>query len=209
MDFNQPTQSGTGAKRVHNHNSSSATKTTTPWAGTARSVEPVVTKPPVERKTTSSGVKPSVKRRKPRRVLKTILVCLLLIGILAGAWFGYQKIAYVGIDTSRYQAVYLDNDDVYFGKVQKLLNGDILLNDVFRVQAAPVETAKTPTSSTDTASTGSTQQSSEIRLIKPGKELHAPDDTMLINTGKVRFIENIGNKSSVAKAINDYRDGND
>gem|GEM_PF-5646940 len=55
-------------------------------------------------------------RKKPRTkkpmVFIGIIVALLLV---VGGWFAVQYYTYRGIDTSRYQAVYLDNENVYFG----------------------------------------------------------------------------------------------
>lgn len=198
MEFNKPTHGSNGTRRV---NSANNLKPATAWAGNSRPE-------PVEPPAAHVRAKPVAKQHKSRWVLKTLLALVLISGLSAGAWFGRQTVAYAGIDTSRYQAVYLDNDNVYFGKVQVLLGGDLLLKDVFRVQAAPDNNAA-GAGSTDTNDTGAAQPSSEIRLIKPGKELHAPDDTMLINRSRVRFIENIGNDSSVTKAIKDYRDDSD
>jgi|GEM_PF-4877819 len=44
----------------------------------------------------------------------------------------------------------------------------------------------------------------DIRLIKPGNELHAPDDTMRITRSKVVFIENLKTDGKVTQAITDY-----
>lgn len=101
-------------------------------------------------------------------------------------------LTYQAIDTTRYQAVYLDNDNVYFGKVKYMMNGDMLLTDVFRIQAG------------DAKSDDSTA-ANDIRLIKPGSELHAPDDTMRINRSKVVFVENLKTDGKVTQAILDYK----
>jgi len=135
------------------------------------------------------------------RIIKWVATLVAILVCFVGAWFMRNLIVYQGIDTVRYQAVYLDNSNVYFGKVTYLMNGNILLKDVFRVEANKTSTSQ---SSTSTA-----QSSSSIRLIKPGKELHAPDDTMLINKGKVLYIENLKTTGEVAKAIASFHKEND
>ncbi len=173
---------------------------TKPWTGADVSPrrEPVAAAP-LEPVAPVESYAPPVKRK--RHILRTLFILLVLAGLGWLAWQGYGRLSYQGIDVKRYQAVYLDNDNVYFGKVNKLLNGDILLTDVFRVQAAEQDTTKT----------GNTQQPAtpDIRLIKPGQELHAPDDTMLINKSKVLFVENLKEDGKVTEAIQNYHKDND
>ncbi|OYW86536.1 hypothetical protein B7Z17_00155 [Candidatus Saccharibacteria bacterium 32-49-10] len=135
---------------------------------------------------------PASRLAKKRQLKKVRVVATILgVALLAfAAWFGVRYFAYEGIDTSRYQAVYLDNENVYFGKVHYMANGDLLLQDVFRVQAAE--------------STESGATAADVRLIKPGNELHAPDDTMRITRSKVVFIENLKTDGKVTQAITDY-----
>lgn len=152
----------------------------------------------------------SVRRPRGRRVLRRVALGVAIVAGLVAAWFACRYFVYQGVDRSRYQAVYLDNDNVYFGKVQYLVNGTILLKDVFRVQAEKDSTGQSAAASTSATSStaGTSQTSPSIRLIKPGKELHAPDDTMLINRGKVLFIENLKTDGNVTKAIIDFHKEN-
>lgn len=136
------------------------------------------------------------KIRKPSKRMLIISVIVVILAA-AGGWFGFRFIAYAGIDTVRYQAVYLDNDNVYFGKVEFLLNGNVILNDVYRVQAAD--------GGTGTDKDANAQAAADIRLIKPGNELHAPDDKMLISREKILFIENLKTDGKVTNAINEYQ----
>lgn len=148
---------------------------------------------------------PHKKQRKPtnKRIAVWTSSLLALILIVFAVRAVYHHIVYAGIDMSRYQAVYLTNDNVYFGKTHIQVNGDIFLTDVFRVQ-----TASKTGSSDNSSSTNADSTSGEIRLIKPGKELHAPDDTMLIRRGSVLFIENLKTDGNVTQAILDYHKQN-
>lgn len=154
----------------------------------------------------------SIKSKRLLRRASMVVVLVLLAGLAPKV---FHLVAYKGIDTRRYQAVYLENNSVYFGKVHMLLDGNILLTDVFRVEAAKSSPAasnsqsssqsQSPAQSQTAVSPSDTGQvGQDIRLIKPGKELHAPDDTMLIIRSKVLFIENIGSEGQVAQAITNY-----
>lgn len=164
-----------------------------------------------------SSAKVSARPKKQKRPLLSKqttkwagIICLIIV-VFFVVRAGYRHIVYAGIDTNRYQAVYLTNDNVYFGRVHTLVSGDIFLTDVFRVQAASTNTAQasgSPTTSGTTTSTQNAAPTGDIRLIKPGKELHAPDDTMLINRGNVLFIENLKSDGKVTQAILQYHKDN-
>jgi len=147
--------------------------------------------------------KPRAKRLVPSKKTVIWLTGGVLLTIIATIFIRamYHHITYAGIDTKRYQAVYLTNDDVYFGKVHMLVNGDTLLTDVFRVQAT---TSTTNDQSSSATKATASDDSSGIRLIKPGKELHAPDDTMLIKKDSILFVENLKTDGKVTQAIIDY-----
>lgn len=187
MDFNTPQNVAVG-HRVNKAN----------WSGGAgvKTAE----------KASSPVLSESKKHRRPARfsakaILRGVFFIIATCLVVVATRRVYHHVAYAGIDTARYQAVYLTNDNVYFGKVNVQLSGDLFLTDVFRVQAA------TNTKDSDTANSASTSTQSatgDIRLIKPGKELHAPDDTMLIKRNNVLFIENLQTDGTVTKAIVDY-----
>lgn len=88
------------------------------------------------------------------------------------------------IDANKYYAVLLNNNAVYFGKVEGLESPYPVLHDVFYIQ---------------TATNPETKQVSNV-LVKRGKELHAPD-RMIINRRAIVFVEPVGADSQVAKLI--------
>ncbi len=88
------------------------------------------------------------------------------------------------LDPARYYAVLLDNNSVYFGKLDALGTDYTVLHDVFYVQ-----------SSVDPQ----TKAVSNI-LIRRGNELHGPD-RMIINQKAIVFIEPVGTDSRVAQLI--------
>lgn len=85
-----------------------------------------------------------------------------------------------------YQAVFLANGSVYFGKIKSENSQNVVLADVYYLKKSVDLKDETQT---------------KLNLIKRGKELHGPEDEMRINRQQVLFIENVKPDSSVALAI--------
>ncbi len=90
--------------------------------------------------------------------------------------------------TTEYQAVFMDNGQVFFGKVENSGSSYSLLRDVFYIgrQASP--------------------DGKEARniLIKRGNEWHAPD-YMYINRQHIVVVEPVSSSSRVAQLIKEAR----
>ena len=129
----------------------------------------------------------------------TIAAAGILIAIVAFiSWSLYQSSVTSHIDHSKYQAVFLTNGQVYFGKLYRL-NGDYYkLNDIFYLQT------KTAASSTNPQETSS-GSANEVELIKLGSEIHGPDDEMIMTKEQILFIENLKKDGTVTKTILDYK----
>ena len=98
------------------------------------------------------------------------------------------------LETSRYQAVFLTNNQVYFGKVTSLNDKSVVLTDVFYIE--------TPNNTQSSASTTNTNYT----LRKLGdSELHAPEDKMVISRSQVIFWENLKDSSQVVTKIKEYK----
>lgn len=129
-----------------------------------------------------------------------ILLIALIIWLVSGNGGNTSQANYV--DDSRYQAVFLNNNQVYFGKISKLNNDYMLLTDVFYLQVNQTNNVQ-PGQSTN-------NNNNNLVLQKLGKgELHGPDDTMIINADQVTFWENINNDGKVVDAIKRYKENPD
>jgi hypothetical protein len=84
-----------------------------------------------------------------------------------------------------WQAVFLDNNQVYFGKISYLSNDTVYMKEVYYLQTN--ESEKTGEST--------------LNLIKLGSEFHGPTDEMVINRSNVLFWENLKADSKVVKTI--------
>jgi hypothetical protein len=139
-----------------------------------------------------------------------IIGVLALIVVVAAVWYfaaGKNGKVLGASTSSTYQAVFLSNGQVYFGKLEDQGNW-IDLSDIYYLQvtqnlqaASTADQAKTATPSTDSNST--TQPN--IQLVKLGSELHGPKDVMHIERDKVLFWEDMKDDSKVVAAIKQYR----
>ena len=98
------------------------------------------------------------------------------------------------IDTTKYQAVFMTNGQVYFGKLSDVTHTYADLTDVYYLQ---VQQSVQP--ATDD------KESSQVSLTKLGSELHGPTDKMHISRDQILFWENLKDDSTVVKAISDYQ----
>ncbi len=93
------------------------------------------------------------------------------------------------IATGDYQAVFLDNGQVYFGKLKISKSEFFSLTDVFYLQTGAI----------------GLDQTSNLSLTKLGNEAHGPEDKMEINKEHILFVEDMKSDSKVVKAIQDYK----
>ena len=99
------------------------------------------------------------------------------------------------IDESRYQAVFLSNGQVYFGRITKLTSDTLVLEDIYYLKG---EGKYTQGSGDVTTGAGTS-------LVKLGEEIHKPDDKMIIERKNVQFFENLKSDGNVSKAIHTYQ----
>lgn len=125
-----------------------------------------------------------------------ILVVSLIVFLLWGMWSLFLKGSGVdSVKSNQYQAVFLTNGQVYFGKLRSSSDSFYTLSDVFYLQATQTD----PTNPQKTADT-----SSNVQLIKLGNEVHGPEDSMMIDKRQVLFFENLKTDGKVAKTITDF-----
>jgi len=139
------------------------------------------------------------KRGSFKRLLGLILAIIVLLGIGLGAWTVFSKTqsnAATGIDTSKYQAVFFTNGEVYFGKLQPLNEGYMKLTEIFYLHS---DTAASSTKTTEDAT-----ESTDAQLIKLGNEAYGPEDAMIISRDQVSRYMNLKSDSKVVQLIDKY-----
>jgi hypothetical protein len=100
------------------------------------------------------------------------------------------------VNTSEYQAVFLTNNQTYFGKIKSINSDSITLTNVYYLQSL------TPQTTTLTTPTTSTQKPT---LVKLGNEVYGPEDSLHISRTQLMHWENIKNDGQVTKAIDSYK----
>jgi hypothetical protein len=116
-------------------------------------------------------------------VLFTGAVVALLAAVF---WMGHPV-----VESKQYQAVFLTNGQVYFGKVKNVEAKTVTLTDIYYLQ-----------SNQQNPQQGTAQQDQpQLSLVKLGNELHGPEDMMAINRDQILFWENLKDSGKVVQAI--------
>ncbi len=138
---------------------------------------------------------------KTMRIMNVTILVLgaLIIGLIAlYVAIGGGKAENKYVDNTKFQAVFLNGGQVYFGKIHSLNSRFITVDNIYYLrvnqQVQPNQTA--------TANTAAANQ--DVSLAKLGCELHGPTDVMVINRDQVLFWENLKTDGQVSKAIADY-----
>jgi cyclophilin family peptidyl-prolyl cis-trans isomerase len=105
------------------------------------------------------------------------------------------------VTTGKYQAVFLNGGQVYFGQVTSLNNSYLRLQDIYYLRV-------NQTVQPDQNATSQQSTQNDVSLVKLGCELHGPQDEMLINREQIIFWENLKEDGQVAKAVAEYQKQN-
>lgn len=143
-----------------------------------------------------SGQTPNVAHRpegkKPGKLVWWIVGIIAIVILAVIGWLLFINRSQV--DGSKYQAVFLDNGQVYFGKLHGYYTANPYLTNVYYIQSQDTST------SGDKSSTATPASST---LIKLGSEIHGPEDKMILNKSSILFVENLTDKGKVVQAIKD------
>lgn len=126
-----------------------------------------------------------------------IIIVAILIGLFLVSKYTNWNILNVNKESATatgWQAVFLTNGQVYFGKIAKQNDKLLVLKDIYYLQVA-----QSPQPATE-----GQQQQQNLSLVKLGNELHGPKDEMRINMQQVLFTESMKTDSRVVDAIVRY-----
>lgn len=122
-------------------------------------------------------------------IVGLIVGALLIIVLGSKAYWLASKNSYerARIDSTTYQAVFLEGEQLYFGKLSEIESQFPLLDDVYYVKLEDED-----------ANSG--------RLVKLGLfEPHGPQDQMNINRDHIIFWENLKPDSAIIQAIRNLK----
>lgn len=134
----------------------------------------------------------------PSKMPWVILAAIVLVLIVLGVTFrdklftgtGGEKSAMNATKPSGYQAVFLTNGQVYFGKLSDVESSYVTLKDIYYLQVGPAQ-----------GSGSATNTPQNITLVKLGQELHGPVDEMHISRSQILFYEDLKAEGNVVSAI--------
>jgi len=117
---------------------------------------------------------------------KFSLIALGIIVILAILLYAPSLIG-----ARKWRAVFLANNQVYFGKLfYPPFSSTASLTDIYYLQiSSGLQPKDSQTASTD------------IKIVKLGSEIHGPEDKMVIGKSQILFFEDLRDDSAVVKAI--------
>jgi hypothetical protein len=130
-----------------------------------------------------------------KKLIMAVVGLVVVVAVIAAGWWGWQKVfggAETQVKSGQYQALFLTNGQVYFGKLSSVSDQYVKLTDIYYLQ---VQQSVQPTDKT------SNSQSPQVSLAKLGSELHGPEDQMEVNRDQVLFWENLKNDGKVVQAI--------
>ena len=133
--------------------------------------------------------------RKPVFILIIVVFVLVVAGFLSRNELGniFNSNNANGGMLSGYQAVFLTNGQVYFGKLENANSKHPVLTEVYYLQSSQ----QNPQSTTDQ----SNQQQTKLSLVKLGNELHGPTDKMVLKGDQILFWEDLKDDGQVVKLI--------
>ncbi len=101
----------------------------------------------------------------------------------------------MSVNEEDWQAVFLSDGQIYFGKVVGETEDTVFLENIFYMKEK---------GSLHQGENNFNEQKKDVSLIKLGTELHKPTDRMRLNKEQIMFIEDLQNDSKIVRAILNY-----
>jgi hypothetical protein len=136
-----------------------------------------------------AGIPPRPPRALLERKFFSVLIGAVLLLIATLYATGFLGASFPSVPRGSWQAVFLTNNQVYFGHVRAAAGEYVLLTDVFYLRVSQPLQQEAP------------NPPPLIELVKLGGELHGPEDAMYIPKNAILFFENMKPDSPVVQEI--------
>lgn len=178
----------------------------------AAAQQPQAFQPAPQQFVSPTAARPQVKKQSwkdrifhPNNTSKVIAISVVGAALVVAASSGIQTFQNGRVNAAeaevverdKYQAVFLTNGQVYFGKIDDVNSSFVRLSDIYYLQQSEAQADKTKAQQAAT----SPESQANMSLAKLGNELHAPEDAMYINKDEVLFWENLKKDGKVSTAI--------
>lgn len=141
--------------------------------------------------TTPAGLPSNTPARKKRWLIPLVVLVLVIAGI--ATWRMVH--APTAPRADRYQAVFLDNGQTFFGKLKNTEGAYLKLEKAYTTQKQDL-----PEDATDEQKQA---VSNNVSLVEVSKVVYGPENTMMIRAEQVLFWQDLKTDSKVSKAIDD------
>lgn len=148
-------------------------------------------RPPAERSTTTFQPEQSYRKRAKWPIIVGVITLVLVLAV-AGWWLLGSK----GLQSpagDRYQAIFLNNGQVFFGKLKNTTGEYLVLENAYYTKKQDIPA--------DATAEQKAAVENNVSLVKVGKEVYGPESTMSIRASQVLFWQNLKSDSKVATAI--------
>src|SRR3989344_289740 len=146
----------------------------------------------------------------PEFTLGNVLIIILALALVAVGLYAFKPELFKGLPkgqkpakqeakqeakSSGYSAVFMTNNQVYFGKLSDSNTPLPKLREVYYLR---VDRPLQPPPATESAQP-------DVQLVKLGNELHGPVDEIQFNRDQILYIEELKSDSRIVKAIEEFK----
>lgn len=117
----------------------------------------------------------------------SIAIVVFFVALFFTQWWDFTL---PSLGRGEYQAVFLANGQTYFGRYYDRIGAYVKIEDVYYLQ-------QTESANPD--------QAPDTKLVRRGKELHAPAARMLVPRSAVLFVEDLRDASPIAQFMKQDR----
>lgn len=131
------------------------------------------------------------------KITKTGWIVIITVAIIILSfifWLAYYNNGGLAKNKSIWQAIFLSNNQTYFGQIVSENSDSLMLHNIYYLQEAM------------NLHQGADNSQKDFTVIKLGGEIHGPLDEMRINRQHVLFVEDLKEDSKIVKAIDKFED---